>query len=51
MNGIEALAEAEFDEDVREDDRVAAAGKADAQALVAVCPGSEKGGDPSRKII
>ena len=50
MNGIEALAEAEFDEDVREDDRVAAAGKADAQAPGAARPGSEKRGDPGREI-
>jgi len=51
MNGIELLAETEFDEDVHEYDRIAAAGKADAQALVTAGPGCEKRSDPSREII
>jgi len=50
MNYIKPLAETEFDEDVHENDRVTAAGKADAQALLAAGPGGEKGGDPAREI-
>jgi hypothetical protein len=50
MNGIESLAETEFDEDMQQNHRIATTGKADAQALVAVCPGSEKSGDPAREV-
>jgi len=49
MNGIESVAETEFDEDVHEYDRIAAAGKADAQALIASRLGSEKRGNPGRE--
>ena len=50
MDGIEPLAQAEIDENLQQDDRVATAGKADAQAPGAARPGSEKRGDPGREI-
>ena len=49
MHGIEPLAQAEIDENLQEDDRVATAGKADAQAPGAGRPGGEKRGDPGRE--
>ena len=49
MHGIEPLAQTEIDENLQEDDRVATAGKADAQASGAGRPGGEKRGDPGRE--
>ena len=50
VNGIQALAEAKFNENMEEDDRIAAAGKTDAQAPVASSPGGEKRSDPGREL-
>jgi len=49
MDSSEPLAQAKFDKDMQQDDRVATAGKADAQALIASRLGREKRGNPGRE--
>ncbi len=50
VNDIKALAEANLNERMEEDDRVATTGQPDAQATVAGIPGGEKRSDPGREL-
>ena len=49
VNDVNPFSKTEFNKRVQKDDRVATAGKADAQAPVAGSPGSEKRGNPRRQ--